>query len=197
MEKPAATKSPIHELLAYRWSPRAFSPEPVEDDKLLSLFEAARWSPSAANAQPWAFILTRRGDGCHEQLVQILSGRNQAWAPNAPVLVLTVATPPPGSTEGAASKYSYYDLGQAVAHLSVQAAAVGLWVHQMGGFDHEAAKVLFGLPDGYEPMSVIAIGYQGDVNDLPDWAQERERAPRARKTLEEFVFLDRWAQSLP
>ena len=196
MQKPAATNTPIHELLANRWSPRAFSPEPVEEEKLLSLFEAARWSPSAANSQPWSFIVTQRGDGCHEQFVQILAGFNQMWAPNAPVLVLTVATPQPDSKDGAANAYSYYDLGQAVALLSVQAGAVGLWLHQMGGFDHEAARVLFGLPKGYEPMSVIAIGYQGDINVLPDSAQEREKAPRERKPIEEFVFKDGWQQPL-
>lgn len=197
MIKPAEVRYPIHDLLQNRWSPRAFSTQPVEDEKLLSLFEAARWSPSGGNAQPWAFIVTTRSSdaGCHDQLVQVLSGRNKLWAKDAPLLVLTVATPYPRSA--AANEYTFYDLGQAVAHLTVQAGALGLVVHQMGGFDRQAARLLFGLPEGYEPMTVIAIGYQGNAEDLPEELRERELAPRTRKSLEDFVFADRWEQPLP
>lgn len=195
MNKPAEVTYPIHDLLRNRWSPRAFSPRPVEADKVMSLFEAARWSPSGGNTQPWAFIVaTRSKEGCHDQLMQVLSARNQLWAKDAPLLVLTVATPRPKSD--VASEYSFYDLGQAVAHLTVQAGALGLIVHQMGGFDRQAARLLFGLPDGYEPMTVIAIGYQGNTEDLPEELRERELAPRTRKSLEEFVFADHWKQPL-
>jgi nitroreductase len=195
MNNTAEVKHPIHDLLKNRRSPRAFSTRPVEEEKLLSLFEAARWSPSGGNAQPWAFIVTTPADeGCHDQLVQILSGRNKLWAKDAPLLVVTVATPYPRAE--AANEYAYYDLGQAVAHLTVQASALGLIVHQMGGFDRQAARLLFGVPEGYEPLTVIAIGYQGNVEDLPEELRERELAPRTRKSLEDFVFADRWEQPL-
>jgi nitroreductase len=194
MNKPAEVTHPIHDLLHNRWSPRAFSTQPVKEEALLSLFEAARWSPSGGNVQPWAFIVTTRSEGCHDQFVQILAGHNKLWAKDAPLLVLTVATPYPKSD--AAGEYSFYDLGQAVAHLTVQAGALGLVVHQMAGFDHQAARLLFALPEGYQPMTVIAIGYQGDAEDLPEMLRERELAPRTRKSLEDIVFVDRWGQPL-
>ncbi len=195
MEKQAETTYSIHDLLRSRWSPRAFSSRPVPEEELLRLFEAARWSPSAVNSQPWAFIVTRKSDpDCFAGLAGTLTGRNQLWAPNAPVLVLAVAMPDPRT--GAPGKYSYYDLGQAVAHLSIQASALGLHVHQMGGFDAERARQLFEIPEGCEPMTVIAIGYLGNVDDLPEDLREREQAPRVRKPVADFVFQNHWNEPL-
>ena len=195
MEKPAETDHEIHELLKSRWSPRAYSQQPIEEEKLWSLFEAARWSASGGNQQPWAFILISRSDReAHEKLIEILSGRNKLWAKDAPVLVLSVAklNPQPGSN----NRFAYYDVGQAVAHLSIQASAVGLSVRQMAGFDAEKARHLFQLPEGVEPMTLIAMGYFGDVETLPDELRERELAPRTRKPLAEFVFHKAWGHPL-
>src|SRR5579871_6373943 len=119
MEKPAVTDHAIHDLLRARWSPRAFSRRPIETDKLLSLFEAARWSPSGGNSQPWSFVVGLHGDATHDKLVETLIGRNTEWAVNAPVLMLAVAR-----TEhkaGVMNRFAPYDVGQSVAHLSVQA----------------------------------------------------------------------------
>ena len=195
MEKPADTRYDIHDLLKARWSPRAFAARPVEEQKLMSLFEAARWSPSGGNSQPWAFVVVTSDDGeVRASLVETMSGHNREWATHAPVLVLSVALPNPRT--GVLGRFSYYDVGQAVAHLSVQAGALGLYVHQMAGFDGDKARRVLELPDTCEPMTLIAIGYYGDYNDLPDTLRERELAARSRKPIAEFVYRGRWGRPM-
>ncbi len=195
MNKPAETKFEIHDLLKNRWSPRAFSDQPVESEKLLSLFEAARWSPSGGNSQPWAYLVATKEDGeAHQKLVETLMAGNKVWAVNAPVLVLTLAYINP--QRPGAGRYGYYDLGQAVAHLTVQAAELGLHTHQMGGFDGQKARELFDIPADFEPMTVMALGYFGKVADLPEDLRERETAPRSRKSLDQFVFGGQWGEPL-
>jgi len=195
MNKPANNLHPIHDLLKNRWSPRAFSAQPIEKEQLLSLFEAARWAPSGANSQPWAFIVTTLSDPePHTKLVNTLGERNQMWAKHAPVLVLTVVQRErePGKTNYWAS----YDLGQSVAHLSIQATAMGLFVHQMAGFDQQKAREAFDLPQGYDPMTVFTIGYPAELDSLTSEVRERELAPRTRKALSNFVFDGEWNLAL-
>lgn len=191
MDKPAINQYPIHELLKNRWSSRAFSNRPVALDELLSLFEAARWAPSGGNSQPWAFIfITQEDVERHQAFVDLLTGRNPDWAKNAPVLVLAVV-----NRERAPGKPNYwalYDLGQAVAHLTVQATAQGLSLRQMGGFDREKARTVFGVPEGYDPVTAIAIGYRGDPGELPEDMRAGELGGRSRKSLDEFVFAGLW-----
>jgi nitroreductase len=193
--KPAVTTYPIHDLLKNRWSPRAFSPQPVAGEDLLSLFEAARWSPSGGNTQPWGFIVTIKDEGdSFDKLLATLSERNQVWAKHAPLLVLAV-----GQSErepGKPNAYASYDLGQAVAHLSIQASALGIAVHQMAGFDQQKACAAFALPSGFNPVTVIAIGYPGDPQSLPSELRERELSGRVRKPLSEFAFNGAWNTSL-
>lgn len=191
MEKPADVQYPIHELLRNRWSSRAFSSRPVEPEALLSLFEAARWSPSSSNLQPWAFVVVTRADADrHRAFVDLLTGRNPEWAGNAPVLVLAAAKRE--RQPGKLNFWALYDLGQAVAHLTVQAAALGLSVRQMGGFDREKAREVFGVPAGYDPAVVIALGYRGEPDALPEDMRAGELGARSRKPLSEFVFAGRW-----
>jgi nitroreductase len=195
MEKLAEVNHSIHDLLQKRWSPRAFSSRPVESEKLLSLLEAARWSPSGANEQPWSFVVATRTDhAAHEKFVDFLAGTNRLWAANAPILMLTVAKQ--NRQSGAPNRHAGYDVGQAVAHMTVQATALGLVVHQMGGFDVDKARQHLAIPEGYEPMTVIAIGYQGSLNDLPKELQDRELSGRSRKPITDFVFSGSWNQPL-
>jgi nitroreductase len=195
MNKVANTDYPIHDLLKNRWSPRAFSTQPVEPEKLWSLFEAARWAPSSGNLQPWSFIVTSQADfGSNEKLLGTLAKSNQEWAKSAPILVLAIAR-----REREPDKpniWATYDLGQAVAHLSVQASAMGLSIRQIGGFDRGKAGELFELPVGFDPITVIAIGYSGDPIILPDGLREQELGTRARRPLLEFVFSGAWKESL-
>jgi nitroreductase len=188
------TQAPIHELLANRRSPRAFSQRHVESHKLVSLFEAARWSPSSANEQPWRFIVATKDDSrVFSSLVDSLMEGNRRWAERAPMLVLAVAQSTYTKT-GHPYRHSWYDLGQSVALLSVEATALGLAVHQMGGFDADKARQLLSIPDGFEPVIVFAIGYPDEPTTLPDDLRKREQAPRSRKLLHDFVYTDEWGK---
>ena len=196
MDKPADSMYPIHELLRKRWSPRAFSSRPVEREKIFTLFEAARWSPSAANSQPWHFIIASRDEDveAYSKLTEALTERNRLWSKGVPLLVLTVAQTE--REDGKPSPWALYDLGQSVAHLSVQATALGLFVHQMAGFDREEARSLFEIPEGFDPVSVVAIGYYGSVDDLPPEFRDREIEARTRKPLHEFLHHGGWKTAL-
>jgi nitroreductase len=194
MDKLAETQIPIHDLIRRRWSPRAFSERPIEPDKLRSVLEAARWAPSSRNEQPWAYVVaTRDNPGDYETLAGVLMDSNRAWAGNAPVLILTIAHTQL-EKDGQPNRHSFHDLGQATANLIFQATALGLAAHQMGGFRADAAKERFRIPDGWEPVSVIALGYPGDAESLPESLREREKAQRRRKPLEEFVFSGTWGR---
>ena len=188
--KSAEVDHPIHDLMRERWSPRAFAARPVERAKLLSLFEAARWAPSGNNRQPWRFVVgTSDHPEDHALLAATLNERNRRWAWYAPVLILVVAqlSPQPGKELA-----SLYDVGLAVGNLTAQAVDLGLVMHQMGGFDAEQARATLGIPEGYVPVVVIALGYPGSPQALPDDLREREMAPRSRKPLEDFVFEGHW-----
>jgi nitroreductase len=192
MEKLADTQVPIHELIRRRWSPRAFSELPVEPDKLLSLFEAARWAASASNEQPWAFLVATQEDPQnYADMLSVLVEFNQAWANKAPALILTLAHTK-FEKDGRPNRHAFYDLGQAAANLALQATALGLTAHQMAGFNAEAARECFAVPEGWEPVSVIALGYPGDLDSLTEKLRQREIAQRQRKPLETFVFSGAW-----
>ncbi len=197
IEKLAETKHPIHDLLRRRWSPRAFADRAVEPEKLRILLEAARWAPSSFNEQPWSFIVaTHENRVEYERLLSCLVEGNQRWAKTAPVLMLSVAKLAFERT-GKPNRHAFHDVGLAVENLVIQATALGLIVHQMAGFDVEKAREQFQIPEGVEPVAAIALGYPGDLENLPEPLRERERAPRTRKPLEEFVFSGHWGQASP
>lgn len=183
----AETSVPVLDVLAARWSPRAFDPSsPIDEDKLTAALEAARWSPSASNTQPWRFIVARRGTDLHASVASALMGFNREWAGSAQVLIAAFAEEQ--DADGNVRPWAQYDLGQAVAHLSVQAHADGLFVHQMGGIERDALRALPGVEDRFAPVSVIALGELGDASALSEKLQQREVAPRARRPLAETVI---------
>lgn len=186
LDRTAATDHPVMEVLAGRWSPRAYdATAPLDEQKLQSALEAARWAPSANNVQPWRFIVARRGTAEHGAVVETLAGFNQLWAGDAGALVVALK-----DTDSDAFGTASYDLGQAVAHLSVQAHHDGLHVHQMAGFDRDALRAHFGLEERFLPVTVITLGDLGDPELLPDALRERESAPRSRRPLAESVLAD-------
>ncbi len=192
MEKLAQTQFPIHDLLQRRWSPRAFSERMVESDRLQSLFEAARWAPSSNNEQPWHFIVGTKADPpAHDRLVACLKEGNRKWAVRAPVLILSVARLN-FEDEGIPNRHAWHDTGMAALSLCLQATALGLIAHQMAGFEIEKARTDLGIPAGYEPVAMIAVGYPGDLASLPDYLRERELKPRERKAVTEFVSHGTW-----
>lgn len=196
-EKPAETQSPIHDLIKRRWSPRAFSAQAVEPLKLRSLLEAARWAASCFNEQPWNFIVaTKESELEFERLLGCLVESNARWARHAPVLMLSVARLN-FERNAKPNRHAFHDVGQAAASLTLQATALGLVVHQMAGFDVAKARERFNIPEGYEPVAAIAVGYQGDLESLPEDLREKESAPRTRRPLESFVFTGTWGQTTP
>jgi len=188
MEKPAPTKYPIHELIADRWSPRAFANRPVEEGMLHRLFEAARWAPSSFNEQPWGFIVTSKRDPeAYQALLECLVEGNREWAQHAPVLMMSVAKLTL-ERNGKPNRHAYHDLGQAVAMMLVQATDLELVAHQMGGFDQERARRVLQIPAGFDPVAAIALGYPGDAEELSPELQKKEYAARQRKEFKEFVW---------
>jgi Nitroreductase len=185
----AQTSAPIHDVLAERWSPRSFDPDaPLDEQKLTAALEAARWSPSAANTQPWRFIVARRGSKAFDAVASTLMGFNSVWATSAAALIVGVATKQ--DADGKPMRWAEYDLGQALAHLSVQAHHDGLYVHQMGGFDADGIRTAFELDDRLAPVSVAAIGVLGSPEALPDALREREVSPRQRLPLDELLLVN-------
>jgi nitroreductase len=186
----ATTSSALHPLLARRTSPRAFDPaHELDDATLAALLEAARWAPSSTNAQPWRFLVGRRGDEVHEALVATLLPGNLTWAPAASGLLLVAAEVV--DAEGRERRHAAWDAGQAVAHLTVQAEAMGLAVRQIGGFRHDEAGRALGIPERVEPMTIVAVGRRLDGQEAASELAARDAAPRLRKPLAEVAF-SRW-----
>lgn len=183
----AITSAPVIESLAERWSPRAFDPtHAFPEGALRGLLEAARWAPSANNTQPWRFIIARRGGAHFARITETLAGFNREWAVHAGALVVNVAET--ADAAGNARPWAEYDLGQAVAHLSVQATSEGLHLHQLGGFDRDAIREAFDLEERLVPVSISAIGKLGAAESLSEVLREREIAPRTRLDLESLVL---------
>lgn len=166
-EKHAKTAYPIHELLQARWSPRAFAERPIEREVIGSLLEAARWAPSSFNEQPWRFLIATREDPeTFQELAGCLSEGNRPWAARAPLLILTVAKTYFGNDPQKKNRHAFHDVGLATQNLVIQATAMGLYVHQMAGFDRAKARELFEIPEGYEPVAVLAVGHLDDPETL-------------------------------
>jgi len=197
MQKSAPVDHPIHELVRNRWSPRAFSDKPIPPEVLRSLFEAARWAPSSSNEQPWRFLVaTKDNPEAHARLVSTLDPSNQVWAKHAPVLAIAISQLA-FARGGDPNRNAFYDTGAAVAYLTFEATSLGLFLHQMAGFDPHKVIELCHVPDGFEPIAAFVIGYPGDPQSLPENLRERELGPRSRKPLRDFVMSTRWGDSAP
>jgi len=196
-EKRASIDYPISELIAERWSPYAFDNRLVPDADLRSLFEAARWAPSSYNEQPWSYIVaTRDNSEQFQRLLSCLVDANQVWAKAAPVLALGVVSLK-FARNAKDNRAAVHDLDLASGNLVLEATARGLFVHQMIGILPDRAREIYEIPEGYEAWTGLAIGYRGDPTSLPDPLRERERAPRQRKPLSEFVFNGKWGNPSP
>ena len=195
-DKEARPDHPIHELMAQRWSPYVFDERPVKVDDLQSLLEAARWAPSSYNEQPWRYILaTKENPTEYERLLSCLVEANQAWALHAPVLALGVISLRFAKNDKP-NRAAEHDLGLASANLVLEATRRGLFVHQMIGILPDRARELYGIPDGFEPLTALAIGYRGDPRNASEQLRERDQAPRSRRPLAEFVFSGEWEHSV-
>jgi nitroreductase len=194
MEKPATTDHPILDVIKRRWSPYAFADRPVEPEKIRSLLEAARWSASAFNEQPWRFILATKDnpDGFAKALGCLVEA-NQGWAQQAPVLILTV-TRTAFTRNDKPNRVHQHDLGLAAQNLITQATSMDLFVHQMAGIDLDKVRSDYNMPAGFEPQTAIAIGYGLDAGEMSDDIRAKESSPRSRMPLTDFVFADTWGE---
>ena len=178
--KPSHAIDPVY---LNRWSPRSFLDKEVPDEVLLSLFEAARWAPSGGNIQPWRFILARTQED-REKFYPFINPGNRIWCEKAPVLAVIIST---SISEFGHNRTHSFDTGAAWGYLALEAVRHGLITHAMGGFDPDQAREVLQVPQEFELLAVIAIGYQGEKDALPENLQEREK-PNDRRALNESLF---------
>jgi len=184
----SAIEAPLMETIVNRRSSRAYSHRPVEPEKIKSLFEAARWAPSSVNEQPWTYIYaTLDQPELWGKIFDVLNENNKVWVKEAPLLIVSLARKN-FTRNGQLNSSAKYDLGGANALLSLQAVELGLNVHQMGGFNTELLRINLNIPEQFEIGVVMAIGYPGDPESLPELLKLRELAPRVRLLQEEFVM---------
>ncbi len=195
MSKRANFAHPILDVIADRWSPYGYDPRPVPTTDLKSLFEAARWSASAFNEQPWRYLVATCDDEKNfSALLSCLVDANQGWAQHASALVMTVASLN-YDLNGEPNGTALHDIGLAAATLTTEATSRGLMVHQMAGILPDQARELFGIPVGFEAVTALAIGFAADPTTLPDELRETDTAPRQRRPLAETVFTGAWGQA--
>lgn len=195
MANSRAADHPIDALFLERWSPRAFTAEPISEEALMILFEAARWAPSSYNSQPWRFLYARRGTEHWPRFLNLLNAFNQSWAKNAAALIILVSKRtllPSGADKEVDSHTHSLDAGAAWGHLALQATRLGWAAHGMAGFDVPRAAAELGVPPGYRVEAAIAIGKPGDKALLPEALQVREK-PSGRLPLSQLVSEGRFA----
>ena len=189
------TDHPVLDVIRRRWSPYRFDPRPVEEEKLLQCWEAARWAASSFNDQPWSWIVARRQDSeAFERMLGCLLEANQSWARQAGVLTLTVIRTT-FAYNGKPNRVALHDLGQAAAQLSLQATELGLQVHQMAGVNLSRIRQEYGIPEGYEPQTALAIGYADTSEPTDDQSRElhrRDTGSRSRNSLGDQIFSHKW-----
>lgn len=191
--KHATADVPVMDLILRRWSPRAFADTPVSDEDIKTIFIAASWAASSYNEQPWRFLVGRKGDETWNKIFHVLTPANQSWTSSAPVLYTSLAKKT-FSHNGSPNRVAVHDVGAASATLSLQATALGLHTHGMAGFDPEALRSAFGIPDDFDPVACWALGYLGNPDRLPENYRKMELQARTRKPLQEFVFTE-WEQA--
>lgn len=192
--KHAVADAPVEPLLLRRWSPRAFADKPVAPADVHTIFAAAAWAASSQNEQPWRFVVGYKGDSTYQRIFDSLLPGNQIWAAAAPVLFAAFAKQT--FTKGdKPNKIAAHDVGAACANIALQATALGLHVHGMGGFEPVTLAAYFGVPSDFQPTACWALGYLGDPDNLSDKYKATEQEPRERRPLAELVFSDHWEQA--
>ncbi len=180
----------VHPLLAERYSPRSFNERDITEEELDLVLEAARLAPSSMNEQPWRFLVVRKGGEGYEAMLASLMESNRVWADKAPVLILNM-TSRTFARNGLPNVHAWHDLGLAIAQLTVQATALGMGLHQLGGFHPEAARAAFGIPEDLDLVSIVALGFPGGPDQLPENLRQRESNRSPRRPLAELAWRGR------
>ncbi|NBO70409.1 MAG: nitroreductase [Bacteroidetes bacterium] len=186
MIKQAPNELGLHPLLQKRWSARSFEQKHIPNDKLQIMFQAAAWSSSCMNEQPWRFVYGAHGSATHELIASVLMPGNALWAKEAPLLMAVFAKKQ--FDDGSDNMHAWHDVGAACTSLLLQGVAFGIYGHQMGGFDREKAKQVFTYADEYDIVSIIALGFLGEADALKEPFRTREVTPRTRKEPASFAF---------
>ncbi|WP_445735826.1 nitroreductase family protein [Mariniflexile sp.] len=191
LKNSAETDYEILSLLKHRYSPRTFQKKNIENEHLNQLFEAARWSASSNNLQPWRFIYAEKGTGAYQSIFDCLSDFNKKWANNAPLLMLSAYKEK--TDDGKENFHALHDLGLCLGSMTVQAQHLGIGLHHMAGVDWEKAQKVFDVPDGFHVTTAIALGYYGgNLDKLTEELQKQEVAKRQRRDAETFAFKGAW-----
>ena len=199
MEKPAKTLHNINSLIAQRWSPRAFDlTKQISREIILTICEAAQWSPSSAGEEPWRFIIY---DYYHnkeswETVQNLMDPYNKIWTVNAPVMISVCAALNWRKDPSKPNNHAEYDTGSSTMAIYLQALEYGIYCHPMAGFDSNQLKSSFNIPDDVKPISIIAMGYPGELNVLDEFNQKREVAERKRRPLESMFFDSAWGNPI-
>jgi nitroreductase len=197
-DKPAITQEPIHDIIARRWSPRAFDEsKQVSPQAIISLCEAARWAPSSYGDEPWRYIVWDKlaDPAAWQRAFSCLAETNRVWVKRAPLLILSLANKN-FRHDGSANRFAQHDTGMASMALVLEAVALGLAAHQMGGFDSAKIRAEFAIPEEFTCMSMIAIGYAASAEILEGNLKDRERAPRSRQPLGAHFFAGAWGKGI-
>ncbi|THK40669.1 nitroreductase [Methylophaga sp. SB9B] len=195
IQKPAETEQKLASIIAERWSGKSFdASQPVSDETITALCEAALWAPSCYGEAPWRYVICNKFDDAAswQQTLECLSPGNQTWAVNAPLLIVT-ASQAKFTHNGLENRWNGYDTGAASLNLCLQATAVGLMSHQMGGFDADKLRKSLSIPSEINLWSVIAIGYPAALDTLTAEQLEQELKARQRRPLSEHFFINRWS----
>ena len=197
-DRPAPTTIAIHDLLKRRWSPRAFDPNrPVTREQLKVLLEAGRWAPSCNGDEPWRYLIWDKGRDPQgwQKAYDCLNENNKKWVKNVPLLMLSCAGSAFEAT-GKPNRWTQHDTGAASVSMALQAVAMGLVIHQMGGWDADKARAAFAIPPEYTPMAMIAVGYQASPDILDEETKAKEMRPRGRKPVVERFYEGGWGKGI-
>lgn len=199
IEKPAETSAPVHPLITSRWSGVSYDPDKmVSTEDLRAMAEAGRWAPSCFGDQPWRIIFCSKSEGegiAWLKAFDCLGEGNQPWCKHAPVLAIICADTM-FSKNDKTNGWGAYDTGAAAISICLQAAHLGMMTHQMAGFMPDKAQSAFSIPERYQPMAMMTIGYQLPENNLPEDFRERELKPRIRNPLGDHFFLNGWGKGI-
>lgn len=198
LERPAPTNVAIHDLFKRRWSPRAFDPNrTVTREQLKVLLEAGRWAPSCNGDEPWRYLIwdKSRDPQGWQKAYDCLNENNKKWVKNVPLLMLSCAGSAFEAT-GKPNRWTQHDTGAASVSMALQAVALGLIIHQMGGWDVEKARAAFAIPPEYTPLAMIAVGYQASPDILDEETKAKEMRPRTRKPIADRFFEGGWGKGV-
>ena len=186
----------MHPILKNRRSPVLFSDKKIAKEDILGIFEAARWSPSSSNQQPWRYIIAPKDKPeDFQRLFNCLTAGNKLWVKNVPLLCISIAEVI-SDYNYKENRYAFHDVGLSTSFLIFQAMSLGIYVHVMGGFNPDMAVESLNIPERFSPVAMIAMGYPADSPEgFPAELITKEKRKRVRKEIPEILFNGLWGNN--